>query len=171
MHSLGIVVGEDAENQLFAFSDYLEEPYQAFLSPEQIAEMADEYEVSPDNLEFLCRHLQEWADGEGFIENGQLGYWSIENPNGKFDWFDIGGRWGGYLQLASGELVDQALLKDLDIGLLLGNAPVFVIKDGEWLTGDMEPLEPANEAWITHYQAIINSLPPDSLITVVDIHH
>jgi hypothetical protein len=36
-------------------------------------------------------------DGELDEATGKRGYWS--NPNARFDWFDRGGRWRGYLRL------------------------------------------------------------------------
>lgn len=36
------------------------------------------------------------------------------NPNAKWDWFEIGGRWPGRLRLKNGERADSALLCDID---------------------------------------------------------
>ena len=36
------------------------------------------------------------------------------NPNAKWDWFEIGGRWPGRLRLKNGERADSALLNDID---------------------------------------------------------
>lgn len=40
--------------------------------------------------------MKEWAGYEGKdLETGKYGYW--ENPNAKWDWYQIGGRWQGLL--------------------------------------------------------------------------
>lgn len=61
---------------------------------------------------------------------GKYGYW--ENPNAKWDWYEMGGRWTGYFKLKKGakgyvglpglmtepakiDYVDQIMFKDIDI--------------------------------------------------------
>jgi len=45
--------------------------------------------------------MKEWAGhDEKDIETGKYGYW--ENPNAKWDWYQIGGRWSGLLKLKPG---------------------------------------------------------------------
>lgn len=74
-------------------------------------------------------------DYEGYSKRdpdiGRYGYW--ENPNRKWDWYTIGGRWTGFFPLkanakgktgkpglmtpvAKSGYVDQCLIKDIDIG-------------------------------------------------------
>ncbi|WP_430599388.1 hypothetical protein [Enterococcus sp. DIV0179] len=48
-------------------------------------------------------------------ETGKKGYW--ENPNRKWDWYQIGGRWSGLLKLKTGETVNVAQIKDLDFSM------------------------------------------------------
>ena len=46
-------------------------------------------------------------------EKGRYGYW--ENPNRKWDWWSLGGRWSGFFQLrpnADGQLGKRSLLDD-----------------------------------------------------------
>lgn len=45
--------------------------------------------------------VREWhGDKERDPEKGRYGYW--ENPNKKWDWWSVGGRWSGFLKLKSG---------------------------------------------------------------------
>src|ERR1043165_1149323 len=37
------------------------------------------------------------------------------NPNEKWDWYQVGGRWSGFFLLKDGSRADQALFKDIDI--------------------------------------------------------
>lgn len=39
-------------------------------------------------------------------------YWY--NPDAKWDWYEVGGRWSGLLKTKSGEHVNEALIKDVD---------------------------------------------------------
>ena len=71
------------------------------------------------------------------VEKGKIGY--LENPNAKWDWYQIGGRWSGYFKLKSGcqgnmgdkswatdnvreGYVDQLIKKDLDLEGMLNDA-------------------------------------------------
>jgi hypothetical protein len=48
-------------------------------------------------------------------EHGQIvNVFRRTNPNAKWDWYQIGGRWSGELLLKNGRRVDSALKKDID---------------------------------------------------------
>jgi hypothetical protein len=60
--------------------------------------------------------VEEFADDwEGISEkqDGRLGRWT--NPNAKWDWFEVGGRWSDTLILKSGDRADQARKRDVDL--------------------------------------------------------
>jgi hypothetical protein len=62
-----------------------------------------------------CKEFIENYAGHKFNEEKQdYGYW--ENPNAKWDWWGIGGRYSGLLKVKEGasEWVDSALIKDID---------------------------------------------------------
>lgn len=44
-------------------------------------------------------------------KTGKWGYW--ENPNAKWDWWEVGGRWSDMLLLRSGEQASAAPIKDI----------------------------------------------------------
>jgi len=44
--------------------------------------------------------IKEWSGYEKDPENGKYGYW--ENPNAKWDWFQVGGRWSGFFIMKKG---------------------------------------------------------------------
>jgi len=49
-------------------------------------------------------------------ENGELVKMvDRTNPNKKWDWWVVGGRWSGHLKLKDGSAVDQCLMRDLDL--------------------------------------------------------
>jgi len=70
-------------------------------------------------------------------KNGKFGYW--ENPNAKWDWYQLGGRWTGFFKLKPGKegeigapglmtskaevgYVDQAYKKDIDFAQMKRNS-------------------------------------------------
>jgi hypothetical protein len=78
------------------------------------------------------KYLKDWHGVDGKDEKtGRYGYWS--NPNAKWDWFQVGGRWAGFFKLKAGksgkmgekswcnkdeeipkDRADQAIKKDID---------------------------------------------------------
>lgn len=101
-HFTVIVIGENPESQLELFSENLEmEPYQKFLDSEDVKRMAEFYDVSSTDLNALAAHLEDWCGEAGGIEDGRLFYLSTYNPNSKWDWYQLGGRWTGYFKTKS----------------------------------------------------------------------
>lgn len=49
------------------------------------------------------------------------------NPNKKWDWYQLGGRWSGFLLQKDGRKVDSALKKDIDFGLMASRAKTKAI--------------------------------------------
>ena len=62
-----------------------------------------------------------WAEqvmeyyGQEIDQNGNP--LSTYNPNSKWDWYNIGGRWNGLLKTKDGKFCNSCLLKDLDLTL------------------------------------------------------
>lgn len=49
------------------------------------------------------------------------------NPNAKWDWYQLGGRWSGFLLQKNGHKVDSAFKKDIDFGLMAERAKTKAI--------------------------------------------
>ena len=67
--------------------------------PSEIEDMLAPFDECMDS-DSPYAEFSEDEDGELDETTGKRGYWS--NPNAKFDWFDCGGRWRGYLRLKPG---------------------------------------------------------------------
>lgn len=85
-------------------------PYKVFQSDEDNLRMANFYgkqkQISIQKLEDLVPHMKDWTGREGGIEDGRLYHWSTYNPNSKWDWYSIGGRWDGRIQGHPAESMD-----------------------------------------------------------------
>ena len=107
--------------------------------PEDVEELLAPYNEQTEDEEYLefeeacesmedirARYAQEKQDSEsfeaflsrwyGYAYNEELdacGY--LCNPNAKWDWWEIGGRWHNELRLKKGEKCDQAQLKNIDL--------------------------------------------------------
>ncbi|TSP14022.1 hypothetical protein [Cupriavidus campinensis] len=85
-----------------------DEKYSVF----QLPEGAERVQI-PRKQEFETfeAYMEDYCGYEKDGEQGAFGYW--ENPNRKWDWYQVGGRWSGMFKLkegAAGELGKRSLL-------------------------------------------------------------
>lgn len=119
-HTLDNVAAREYINKVLApFSENLEvAPYIKQNAEDALKEFKECQEKYPED--YANATLAEWADDwhcEEVDEDGNL--LSTYNPNSKWDWFTIGGRWDKMLKLKDGTNVDIARVKDIDfIGIL-----------------------------------------------------
>ena len=59
--------------------------------------------------------IEKWTGYTNFDKHGNP--LTTYNPNSKWDWYSIGGRWSGLLKTKDGHRVDSCLVKDLDLTL------------------------------------------------------
>lgn len=120
----------------------------------------------------------------GYELDGEENLISTYNPNSKWDWYVIGGRWDGYLILKETDdfnehlTSNQAYVSEIDWDLMLDNNHIpycFVDSDGNWNEiGQMGWFgisfnEKDKDVWKQEFKNYISSIP-DYLVTVVDFH-
>lgn len=98
------------------------------------------------------------------------------NPKSKWDWYQVGGRWGGYFLLKNGQRVDTCRWGDVDTESLGAIIPFAILHDGEWIErgkmgwfASVADEKPAIN-WFTEASKILASLDPDTIVTAVDCH-
>ena len=148
------------------------------------------YEESHSNVEHI-NYLKdefpkklEWTDGECYEDikrsfdenmiksNGDL--LSIYNPNSKWNWYTIGGRFNNYLKTLSGKTTNEDYVSKIDWEDILPFA--FVTPIGEWHErGKMGWWacvfnEKATDNWKSEFKEFLDSLDEDTIVTVVDCH-
>ncbi len=129
------------EEMLQPYDEGIEVPrYKDYMDSRDIELMAKHYKVDMTQpvmtaLAQLLPHLQDWNGSEGGIDiendTPKMFHWSTYNPQSKWDWYQIGGRWQGTLRLHVGKMglqgdlgvpnrdaevvnFDIAFLKDVD---------------------------------------------------------
>ena len=122
-HFVGLVFGTDWEERLERYNENRKvEPYVDKTKAEVVAnawkniKLYSERGVHPEvqNIstddEAYDWYVEYWeldTDADGNIT-------SIHNPESKWDWYEIGGRWKGYLPLKDGKCADQCRVNDVD---------------------------------------------------------
>lgn len=71
-------------------------------------------------------YLTDYCGEEPDEDTGKLGYW--HNPNARWDWYVVGGRWSDWLLLKDGTKVDQARYGDIDWAAMLAGHVEFWTK-------------------------------------------
>ena len=167
------------EAALAPFDESLDvEPFRIHLDHKEILLMANHYNVSPANLQELATHMPAWRSGEGGVDREGLFRLSTCNPDGRWDWYEIGGRWDGNIPYSRSNVIRAGTLarsKHLEKCLL----DYVVTPSGQWL--EHERFYPTSE-WRTVDK---ESLPesewlgivretllrwPDYRVVCVDIH-
>ena len=121
---------------------------------------------------------QLYLDATKYLElhelDGNGGRLSTYNPKSKWDWYEVGGRWDGYLETRNGEKVNQATIGEIDLATL---EPVFaVLKGGEWHEKGamgwwgMVADKKEGEDWNVEFKRLLEGLPDDTPLTLVDCH-
>ena len=94
-----------------------------------------------------AEHGEDW-NGNRWRKNYATGKWeeySTYNPDSKWDWYSVGGRWSNAIKTKSGELVDECLLSEID----LEPFPEDAYEDGtDWLGN---PCKKLKEGYEWHY--------------------
>ena len=156
-HFKVLVIGADVEGQL--------EPYDENLAvdlyrddtvnvSEQLAEARAFYERLDEPREGLDLSSDEavlaaWMGGE--VRRGDYGaleYWTHSNPEGWWDWWSIGGRFSGELQLkGSGAGVDEATKEEIDFEGM--TAEYVRAAEEQWgqMLAATEGLTPPDRSW------------------------
>ena len=206
-HFIGLCFGEYWESNLDQYDENMKvEPYIRYTKDEAIDEVKRRHAQSYENaLEALKKkdldsesyeYFQKVLDKGLFIsyedawkEAKNWGYeidenenlLSTYNPKSKWDWYSVGGRWGGFLHYKDAdpgfEETNIAYIHELDMDYLFEHTPFcFVTEDGEWREkGEMGwwgsvSNEKTEDSWKQQFVDYVKSLDENCLVTVVDFH-
>lgn len=187
-HFTVLVIGNDPEKQLAPFSERIDVPeYLAEkVEQEEIDRFLKYYRTKSDDLSgyyatknksldfdaIYSIHGEDWNDRAWKYDNkGQLGRYSTYNPESRWDWYVLGGRWDGELKTEHGEL-NQA--KKTDILNWDELKPFSILKDGKWYQkGEMlwfAVVKDEKAEWPNEVQEIKRDVEDDTLISMYDCH-
>ena len=181
-HNIESLVGQ----ALAPFDEELQvSPYKLYFSEHGVRAMAENYKLPETDLQALARKTHDWMRCEGGVDD--LGLFAIQtsNPHGKWDWFEIGGRWNGLITgrkepdnkeirnnfiLASKLLASPDFAERLPFGIVTPTGEwversTFVTTYTGWYTR-----ETATDAWCTHVRRILEAFPTHRVVGV-DVHN
>ena len=204
-HFALMVIGENHEEQLAPYSEHIETAprVEGDVSDEEIQRMIYFYK-DPKNGgheystfdELYEKHGNSWNENTWEKRNGRWVKITTYNPDSKWDWYEVGGRWTGLLKLKQGvkpiaesnfssewsEEEENKVLSENradiarkgDIENISEIVCFALLKNGKWYErGQMgwgAIVSNENLEWSTKFKKLVAELPDDTLITIVDCH-
>ena len=210
-HFVGLCFGENWENDIEKFDESLQvEGYIAYTKEdaiqEAIARQAENYDWAVKTLDKDDISTQTYDHCTELVKKGPtltpqeawkiVKDWGYEmdendnlishyNPDSRWDWYSIGGRWSGFLPLKDKDEegnpieTNAAYFDEIDWEYLLKEKfPPFcyIDLDGDWHEkGEMGWFacvtnEKGQNCWEEEFKDYIESLDCNCLVTVVDFH-
>jgi len=113
-HFYVLVVGEDVDLQLAPYQENnMGDCPKEYLEFDEVEEDFEaEYQEDDGGFPNLDEYVKENYGYEKSPETGKYGTW--ENPNAKWDWYQVGGRWSDTLRLKDGTYCDSAKKGEVD---------------------------------------------------------
>ncbi|MBS0264880.1 MAG: hypothetical protein JSS02_23290 [Planctomycetes bacterium] len=153
-------------------------PYRVYLDFQEVCMMAKHYQTTPADLYGLTRHMTDWTKCPGGVDRKGLYYLTTRNPDGRWDFYEIGGRWNRYMPGSRNNVIRAQTLANSPH--LADSLPMCLLTPaGEWLESEHiflswdwkefhhEKLAP--ETWYANVREQLLQYP-DHQVVCVDIH-
>ena len=210
-HFVGLCFGDNWESNLDVYDENLEVEEYIVLTKEDAInevkqrhaktyeyalEMLNKSDISEHNREYYNKIIDKglfisyedaWQKAKdwGYKLDDEENLLSTYNPDSKWDWYSIGGRWSGFLCVKEKDdegnpiRVNQARFKDIDWDYMVKNNIIpfnYVTEEGEWrekgqmgwwgmTTNEME-----QDDWVNNFKRYLKFVEDDCLVTVIDFH-
>jgi hypothetical protein len=161
MHYSVLVIGPDPEGQLARYDENLEvAPYVGVC--------------------WNCEGDAKWQPCDECKDTGKVE--TTRNPDGKWDYWQLGGSWANRLVLLDGKAASQALRGVIDLPATFDRLTVeegvpgtyVLVCEGVWRErqswSDEEDRFVPDPNYPALWRRMVEGLAPDVLLTVVDIH-
>jgi hypothetical protein len=125
---------EDAVQEALApfDSNATVEPYRVWMTHADVRRMAKHYRIHPAKLHDLAKQMADWTGCQGGVDWRGLYRLTADNPDGRWDWYEIGGRWDGYIPHVRGNVIRAGTLAKADY--LSNCLPNFLLTpEAEWI--------------------------------------
>lgn len=106
--------------------------YRIHLDIDEVQRMAAYFQIRPSHLHELARKMPDWTGNPGGVDCRGLYRLSSYNPDGYWDWYEIGGRWDRSIPHSCKNVIRAQSLADGDH--LKDCLPYAILSpDGEWI--------------------------------------
>jgi len=176
-HYTVLITGADPEEQLQKYSEHNEmEKYEVgVVGKDEKQRMIDYYvkkRIVPEKMTFEKLYEQEgksWNNNCWKKENGEWHEFSTYNPDSKWDWYLLGGRWSGMIKLKEGKTGDVGApgVGNNEVGI---DSAIKGHERGQMMFFGMVKDEKKDEIWMETEQKIIDSIPDTERISIYDLH-
>ena len=166
-HFTVMVIGENPEEQLAPYQENnMGDCPKEYLEFNDMTEsLKDDWESEDEETKEKYKHdFDEYVTeyhGYKKAEDGRYGYW--ENPNAKWDWYVLGGRWNGFFKMKPGSegvvgraglltepaeagRADSALKKEIDFAGMMAESSKSAGETWDLVKSIIEGCEPA-QSW------------------------
>lgn len=150
------------------------DPWDRYIDETEIEAMAKHYGVSRLDLEKLAGLMEDWNGGIGVVKKDGLYARLTYNPDAKWDWYEIGGRWSGFLR--NDAILARSLLRSPKLKDRLPHD--YLTPDGKWhakaefiSTGWMQGhmVHTPGGRWHKEFRSALSAWPKHRVV-VVDRH-
>ena len=152
-------------------------PYRDYLDSADISRMAEHYGIPATDLRALAAKMNDWRGCTGGVDRRGLYAIATYNPNGKWDWYEIGGRWDGSIPRSHDNVIStRALCRSPRLQACL---PYYLVTpDGDWRECEGAPAfgTPQSEAdkqadahWFATVRKVLARFL-DHRVVCVDVH-
>lgn len=165
-HFTVLVIGDNVEKALQPFHEYectgIEDEYVKFVEAEEnLEEKFEKYKKEKEEAGETCSYdtVEDYAkDWYGYYKNEEGKWGRKTNPNAKWDWWQLGGRWSG----------EFFILKHGAVGGIVGQPGVFgnktgidsiKLKDVDWEAMRKRGEDQAKEYWEKLEKAFDGEIP------------
>ena len=213
-HFVGICFSDDLDYELERYAEDLEvDSYVAYTKEEAIKQVKDNHKSRYDNAKLKISDADPYSEYrtmfQKILDKGptltDIEAWEIAkewgyeidedenllstyNPEAKWDWYSIGGRWSNYLFLKELDeegkrlTADEAYFNEIDWDYMIQQNHIpfcFVDWDGDWHEKGqmgwfaMTSNEKEDDTWIEEFKSYIEDLKTvqyQGIVTVVDFH-
>jgi hypothetical protein len=153
-------------------------PYRIHLSRADVHRMAAHYGIAAADLHGLSEKMGDWTRRAGGVDAEGLYYLATHNPAGRWDWYEVGGRWDGYLHgtnvMPAGRLSqDKCLRKHLPF-FLLNPAGEWIAREQLYVVGPgvrgVQVDRMTDAAWLRRVREQLERWPEHQVVCV-DVHY
>ncbi len=146
-------------------------PWKRYLVEGEMAAMAKHYKLRRTALHKLAERMEDWTGGTGGVDRGGLYTLLTSNPDAKWDWYEVGGRWSpGW---SRNVIFARSLLHSPKLKKLLPHD--FLTPDGAWhararyvSTGWLEGhmVHTSERKWLDEFKLALATYPHHRVVSV-----